>query len=149
MPEVTVHSLPGHTYTVEAADGRHVITSDEKVADGGDDLGPTPHELLLSSLGACVAITMRMYANYKQWPLDDVSVHLTIENVVPSEPEFTAEETAAAHGDKLPLIRSSVTVKGSLDAEQLARLQEVASRCPVHRVLRDRPAIVTTLTHDA
>jgi putative redox protein len=149
MPEVTVHSLPGHTYTVEADNGRHVITADEKVADGGDDLGPTPQELLLSSLGACVAITMRMYANYKQWALDDVSVHLTIENVVPAEPEFTPEEIAAAHGDKLPLIRSTVTVKGNLDAQQLTRLQEVASRCPVHRVLRTRPAILTTLRHDA
>jgi putative redox protein len=149
MPEVSVHSLPGHTYAVEAANGRHVITSDEKHADGGEDLGPTPHELLLSSLGACVAITMRMYANYKQWPLDDVSVHLSIDNVVPSEPEFTADEIAAAHGDKLPLIRSNVTVKGNLDADQLARLQEIASRCPVHRVLRARPAIVTTLAHDA
>jgi putative redox protein len=149
MPEVTVHSLPGHTYTVEAANGRHTITADEKLADGGDDLGPTPHELLLSSLGACVAITMRMYANYKQWPLDDVAVHLTIENVVPTEPEFTPDEIAAAHGEKLALIRSSVTVKGNLDPDQLSRLQEIASRCPVHRVLRARPAIVTTITHDA
>ena len=149
MPEVTVHSLPGHTYAVEAANGRHVITADEKVADGGDDLGPTPHELLLSSLGACVAITMRMYANYKQWPLDDIAVHVSIENVVPSPPAFTPEEIAAAGSDKLPLIHSNVTVKGNLTAEQLARLQEVAGRCPVHRVLRARPAIVTTLTHDA
>jgi putative redox protein len=90
-----------------------------------------------------------MYANYKQWPLDDVSVHLTIENVVPSEPEFTSDEITAAHGEKLPLIRSSVTVKGHLDPDQLSRLQEVASRCPVHRVLRARPAIVTTLAHNA
>jgi putative redox protein len=148
MPEVTIRALPGHTYAVEAANGRHVITADERVGDGGDDLGPTPHELLLSSLGACVAITMRMYANYKQWPMDEVAVQLSIENVVPSEPEFTPEEIAAARGDKLPLIRSSVTVKGNLDADQLSRLQEVASRCPVHRVLRARPAIVTTLTRD-
>jgi putative redox protein len=149
MPEVTVHSLPGHTYTVESDTGRHTITADEKTSDGGDDVGPTPHELLLTSLGACVAITMRMYANYKQWPLDGVSVHLSIEHVVPSAPDFTPEEIAAAGGDKLPLIRSSVTVKGDLSPEQLARLQEIAGRCPVHRTLRARPAIVTTLAHSA
>jgi putative redox protein len=149
MPEVTVHSLPGHTFAVEAANGRHVFIADEPVSAGGEDLGPNPDELLISALGACVAITMRMYANYKQWPLEDISVRLTLENVVPSEPEFTAEEVAAANGAKMPLIHSSVTVKGDLTAEQLARLEEIAGRCPVHRALRARPAIVTTLTHDA
>jgi putative redox protein len=149
MPEVTVHALPGHTYAVEAVNGRHTFVADEKPADGGDDLGPTPQELLVASLGACVAITLRMYANYKQWPIEDIAVQVSIENVLPSEPAFTAEEVTAAHGEKLPLIHSSVTVKGDLTSEQLTRLQEVAGRCPVHRVLRARPAIVTTLTLDA
>jgi putative redox protein len=134
---------------VEADNGRQTLIVDERAADGGDDLGPTPHELLLTSLGACVAITLRMYSNYKQWPVEDVAVHLSIDHVLPQEPEFTAEEIAAAAGEKLPLIRSSVTVKGDLSAEQLARLQEVASRCPVHRALRARPGIVTTLTREA
>jgi putative redox protein len=148
MTEVTVRSLPDHTYAVEAANGRHVFRADERTADGGEDLGPTPHELLLSSLGACVAITLRMYANYKQWPLGDVAVNLSIEHVAATEPEFTPEEVAAAEGGKLPLIRSSVTVTGDLAPEQLARLQEIAGRCPVHRTLRARPAIVTTLTRN-
>jgi uncharacterized OsmC-like protein len=149
MPGVTVRSLPDHTYTVEAANGRQVFLSDESVADGGEDLGPSPHELLIASLGACVAITLRMYANYKQWPLEEVSLRLNIENVLPSEPEFTAQEVAEAAGEKRPLIHSSVTVEGDLTPEQLSRLQEVAGRCPVHRTLRARPAIVTTLTRDA
>ena len=149
MLEVTVHTLPEHTYAVEASNGRHVFISDEPAAVGGDDLGPNPQELLITALAACVAITMRMYASYKQWPVEEVAVHVSIENVVPSEPEFPPEEIAAAHGEKLPLIRSNVTVKGDLTAEQLTRLQEVAARCPVHRILRARPAIVTTLTGNA
>ena len=150
MNRVTVHALKDKTYAVEANARRHVFISDEPVAVGGDDLGPNPHELLITSLGACVAITIRMYASYKQWPLDDISVQLSIENVEPSEPEFTPEEIAAAGpGTKLPLIRSNVTLKGDLTQEQLERLKEVAARCPVHRALRARPAIVTTLTRDA
>lgn len=150
MNQVTVRALKDKTYAVEASNGRHVFISDEPAVAGGDDLGPNPQELLIASLGACVAITIRMYASYKQWPLDDVSVQLSIDNVEPSEPAFTAEEiAAAAPGARLPLIRSNVSVNGDLTPEQLARLQEIAARCPVHRTLRARPAIVTTLTHDA
>jgi uncharacterized OsmC-like protein len=149
MPEVTIHALPQHTYAVEASNGRQVFVSDEPAAAGGDDLGPSPQELLITALGACVAITLRMYANHKQWPVEDIAVQLSIENVVPAEPDFTAAEIAEAAGEKRPLIRSNVSVTGDLSPEQMARLQEIAGRCPVHRVLRARPAIVTTLTHGA
>jgi uncharacterized OsmC-like protein len=150
MRQVTVRSLPGHTYTVEAENGKHAFLSDEEESSGGEDLGPTPHELLAASLGSCVAITLRMYANHKQWPVGDIAVQLTVEHVEPSEPEFTPEEIAAVEpGTRLPLIRSHVIVTGDLDEAQRNRLQEVASRCPVHRTLRARPAIVTTLQHVA
>ncbi len=150
MRQVTIHSLAEKTFAVEADNGRHTFFSDEPIDLGGDDLGPTPHEFLITALGACVAITLRMYAQRHDWPLDDVSVQLSIEDVQPSEPEFTpAEIEAAGPSGKLPLIHSSVTVKGDLTQEQKARLEQIAGRCPVHRTLRARPAIVTTLTHDA
>lgn len=151
MRQVTVRSLHDRHFAVEADNTRgHVFASDESPSDGGDDLGPTPHELLIASLGACVAITIRMYAERHEWPLKDVSVDLTIDDVVPTEPEFTHEEIeAAGPSGKLPLIRSHVTIKGDLDQAQRDRLEQIASRCPVHRALRARPAIVTTLSHEA
>jgi uncharacterized OsmC-like protein len=128
----------------------HIIISDEPEEAGGEDLGPNPQEFLITALGSCVAITLQMYAQRHDWPLEDVSVHLTIDYVEPSEPEFTPEEIAAAGpSGKLPLIHSNVTIKGNLNDEQRARLEQIAGRCPVHRALRARPAIVTTLTHDA
>jgi putative redox protein len=150
MRQVTVRALTDRSYAVEADNARgHVFTADEPPESGGEDLGPTPHELLITSLGACVAITIRMYAQRHEWPLEDISVHLTIDDVVPSEPEFTPEEIAdAGPSGKLPLIHSHVTIKGDLDQAQRDRLEQIAGRCPVHRVLRARPAIVTTLSHD-
>jgi putative redox protein len=151
MRQVTVSALNDRTFAVEADNGRgHVLISDEPPAASGNDLGPTPHELLITALGACVAITIRMYAQRHEWPLEDVTVHLTIDDVVPTEPDFTPDEIAAVGpSGKLPLIHSHVTIKGDLDEGQRARLEQIAGRCPVHRALRARPAIVTTLTHDA
>jgi uncharacterized OsmC-like protein len=151
MRQVSIRSLHDHSFAVDVDNRRgHVFTSDEPEAAGGDDLGPTPHELLITALGACVAITIRMYAQRHEWPLEDVSVDLTIEDVEPSEPDFTPEEIeAVGPSGKLPLIRSHVTIKGELDQAQRDRLEQIAGRCPVHRTLRARPAIVTTLTHEA
>jgi len=151
MRKVTVRALQDSSFAVEANNTRgHVLSADEPPESGGEDLGPTPHELLIASLGACVAITIRMYAQRHEWPLKDVSVHLTIDDVTPTEPDFTPEEIASAGpSGKLPLIHSHVTIKGNLDEAQRARLEQIAGRCPVHRVLRARPAIVTTLTHEA
>jgi putative redox protein len=149
MRQVTVRALINRSYAVEADNARgHVFLADEPPTAGGEDLGPTPHELLITALGACVAITIRMYAKRHEWPLEDISVHLTIDDVEPAEPEFTPDEIAAAGpSGKLPLIHSHVTIKGDLTEEQRARLEQIAGRCPVHRALRARPAIVTTLTH--
>jgi putative redox protein len=151
MRQLTVSSLRDRHFAVECDNTRgHVFASDEPPSGGGDDIGPTPHELLIASLGACVAITIRMYAQRHDWPLEDVSVNLTIDDVVPTDPEFTPEEIeAAGPSGKLPLIHSLVTLKGDLDQAQRDRLEQIAGRCPVHRALRARPAIVTTLSHEA
>jgi putative redox protein len=150
MRQVTIRALNDHAYAVEADNARGLtLISDEPPAAGGDDLGLTPSELLITALGACVAITIRGYAIRHDWPLEDVSVHLTIDHVTPTEPEFTPVEIAeAGPSGTLPLIHSHLTIKGDLDAEQLARLEQIAGRCPVHRTLRARPAIVTSLSHE-
>jgi putative redox protein len=106
--------------------GSHAVRADEPVDIGGGDSGPTPHELLLSALGACTAITLRLYAARKGWPLTDVTVRVT-----------------GRHEDSRFVIDHELTLVGDLDAEQRARLMAIASRCPVHRTLTGTIAIET------
>lgn len=149
MHAVTVESLPDHRYAVNLTDGRHVFVADESVEAGGADLGPNPHEFLLASLGACTAITLRMYAELKQIKLDDVSVRLTHERVAPGAPEFTPEEIAASGAGKRDLIRIAVSLQGDLTPEQRNRMLEIAGRCPVHRLLDAQPRIIMSLDDSA
>jgi len=104
----------------QGTDGRHAVIFDEPLAAGGSDQGLTPVQVFLASLGACAAITMRLYAQRKGWDLGDaqVKVHL----VRPG-------------GNATPRITQEITLSGALDAEQRQRLLEIAGRCPVHRLV--------------
>jgi len=148
MRKVVVQSLPDKQYAVLASDGRHAFVLDESKEDGGDDLGPAPHEAVLAALGACTAITLRMYADRKQWPLYEVSVHLTHEKVrVEDCGECTDEDVRLANQDgRIDVIHTDISVRGDLDQAQVDRLLEIAQRCPVHRTLMGRPKIVSTIT---
>lgn len=148
MKTVTVRSVQGHDLTVIVDDGRHEITADEPEADGGEDLGPSPYELLLASLGACKVITLFLYARRKQWPLESVAIHLTHEKLHPRDcPECTPEEIATASpAGRIDVIRSEITVTGPLDAGQVARLLEISERCPVNRTLQTPPKLLATMT---
>jgi putative redox protein len=104
------------------------LQADEPPNLGGDDAGPTPVEWLLTSLGACKAITLQMYAERKGWQLEQVTVDLTYE----SRP-----------GD--PLITADLTLAGNLTDAQRQRLREISDRCPVHKLLTHPPSIQTQL----
>jgi putative redox protein len=146
VKRVTVQSLPDYSYTVLINDGRHASVSDEAESDGGDDLGPSPYELLLSALGSCTAITLLMYARRKQWPLYEVSVSLSHDKIHPRDcAECTDEERAAAGESQIDLIHCDIAVRGDLDQEQVERLLDIAHRCPVHRTLLATPKIVATI----
>jgi len=129
-PRVVVSGAGAGAYAQRLSDGRHELRADEPASLGGGDTGPTPHELLLMALGACTAITLRMYAARKGWPLDDVSVDLTHERVATNTPPERI-------GRRIALV-------GALDAEQRARLMEIADKCPVHRTLTGNVKIETT-----
>ncbi len=121
-------------------DGRHAIAADEPVAAGGQDAGPNPYELLLMSLGACTAMTLRLYANRKGLPLEHVVVRLRHAKV---HAEDCADcETKPALIDR---IERSIELVGPLDAAQRNRLLQIAEMCPVHRTLTGTIDIRTTL----
>jgi len=125
--QMTARSL--ENYQTLLASDAHGWLADEP-AGIGDGLGPDPYELLLSALGACTAMTVRMYARRKGWPLDDVRVELVHERV---HAEDCSEcESAKARIDRITV---RVQVEGALDDAQRARLQEIAGRCPVRRTL--------------
>jgi putative redox protein len=115
-------------YPVEVVAGHHPLTSDEPAERGGRDSGPAPHELLCAALAACTAITLRMYAERKGWPLHAarVDVRLRIEG---SE----------------RLIDRRLSLEGELDSGQRARLTDIAERTPVTLTLKQGTRITTVL----
>ncbi|KIZ35219.1 MULTISPECIES: bifunctional alpha/beta hydrolase/OsmC family protein [Rhodopseudomonas] len=118
--------------------GPHRLLADEPVAVGGADSGPGPYDLLLASLGACTAMTMRMYAERKALPLDRVTVTL---NHAKLHAEDCAEcETKSGLLDRIERV---IAIEGTLDAEQRSKLMEIADKCPVHRTLHSEISIVT------
>jgi len=124
--------------------GPHRMLADEPAAVGGMDTGPTPYGYLLAGLGACTSMTIRMYANRKKWPLDGVSVTLVHKKV--HADDCADCETHEGHIDR---IDREIELVGPLDAEQRARLLEIADRCPVHRTLNSEIWIRTSLTKPA
>jgi putative redox protein len=135
MTSVTVSSLPTHRYAVQVEADEHAWLADEPPANGGDDLGPDPVELLLSALGACTTITLRMYAERKQWPLEYISIDLIHQRLSGEGADPAARED---------IIHLNLRFEGNLDATQRARLIEIAARCPVHRILTNQPRMILT-----
>jgi uncharacterized OsmC-like protein len=120
----------GVTYTSEVWAHGHSLTADEPTRLGGDDAGPTPYDLALAGLGACTGITLRMYANRKEWPLEGVVVSMKREKVH-SEESSRPEDSDA----RVDAIDQTVKLVGPLTEEQRERLLVIAGRCPVHKTL--------------
>jgi putative redox protein len=118
--------------------GPHRMLADEPVAAGGEDTGPGPYDFVLAGLGACTSMTMRLYADRKSLPLERVTVTLRHSRI---HAEDCAEcETKAGMLDQIDRI---IAMEGDLDAEQRARLMDIADKCPVHRTLTSEVRIVT------
>lgn len=112
----------------EVQAGSHALVADEPSSVGGTDAGPTPYDLLLAALGACTGMTLRMYADRKEWSLEQVRVHLTHEKMHAEDCKHcdTAEE-------RLDRIEREIELTGELTSDQRSRLLEIANKCPVHR----------------
>ncbi|MFG0295678.1 MAG: alpha/beta fold hydrolase [Maioricimonas sp. JB045] len=130
----------GPLYTLGIAAGHHHLIADEPHSVGGQDAGPTPYDLLLSALGACTAITLRMYANRKQWPLEDVTVRLRHEKIHAKDCE-----TCESNDGTVDRMQVDLTLTGDLTDQQRQRLLEIAHRCPVHRTLTGEKTIPVRL----
>ena len=125
-------------FTVAIRAGRHEWLGDEPASLGGDDLGPSPYEMLSAALGACTAMTLRMYAQRKNWPLDAVQVVLDHAKI-----HATDCADCETRSGRIDRIERDIRIEGDLSAEQRARLLEIADMCPVHRTLHAEVQIVT------
>jgi uncharacterized OsmC-like protein/alpha-beta hydrolase superfamily lysophospholipase len=134
--EVLINELD-HKFLRGMYSNSHFLRADEPTSYGGSDLGPSPYDLLLMSLGACTSMTLRMYANHKKLPLEDVSIKLLHERV-------HADDCIDCDG-KIERLTRRISLVGDLSEEQRRRLLEIADKCPVHRTLESNPQIVTEL----
>jgi len=110
----------GETFKHDVEIRTHRVTADEPEETGGDDIGPSPQELLAASLASCTAITIEMYAKRKGWQIGDIAVDVNY------EPAQRGSPTKFAMNVKLPK---------ELPEEQRERLMQIAAKCPVHRTL--------------
>lgn len=138
-PPVQSSDVPGGELLVDEGNRRflrevssddHTWLADEPKHVGGDNLGPDPYEHLLAALGTCTSMTIRMYANRKGWPLEDVGVRLEHSREHARDCADCDEKPA-----QLDVLSRAIRLDGALDETQRARLMEIADRCPVHRTL--------------
>ena len=108
--------------------GAHQLMSDLDSSKGGADTGPSPHEYLAAALASCTSMTLKMYAGRKSWGLENAIVTVDI-----------------SRADEVERFTRTISLVGNLDAEQTARLLDIADKCPVHKALIGTIAIDTQL----
>jgi uncharacterized OsmC-like protein len=121
------------------ADGYELV-ADEPKSLGGTGAGPTPYDYLLAALAGCTAMTLRMYADRKGWPLESVTVKLSQERIHATD----CEECETEEG-RIDRIERDIELEGPLEEEQRRRLIEVADMCPVHRTLESEVLVENSL----
>ncbi|WP_300516771.1 bifunctional alpha/beta hydrolase/OsmC family protein [Aliiroseovarius sp.] len=116
----------------------HHALADEPLAYGGTNRGMSPYGFLASGLGACTSMTMRMYARRKGWPVTGIRVDVTHDKV-------HAQDASTGTSEKIDTFRREIEITGPLDADQRAKLLEIADKCPVHKTLEASSRIETTM----
>jgi putative redox protein len=115
-------------YKTEIISSGHTVISDEAVDSGGKDLGPSPPEFILIALASCTAMTLRMYADRKNLPVNKVTVDVDIEK-----------------SGNLTLFNRTIFIEGTLSEDQKKRMLQIADSCPVHKTLSNPIEIKTHL----
>ncbi len=137
MKEIIVTSLKNFQNEVAYGEGKTFLV-DEPANVGGDDTGPDPYSLVLAGLGGCTSMTAMLYARRKNWNLERVRVRLSSERVHAQDCADCRSEPDAF----IQRISRTIEFEGELDAEQTARLREIAMKCPVGKMLEAEIRIV-------
>lgn len=149
-PKTSLQLADGDTLVMENGLGKfsqyvstdgHILVADEPEHAGGDNSGPNPYDFLLTGLGACTAMTIRMYADFKKLPLERIAVKL-------SHAKIHAEDCASCEtkGGKLDEIKRELEIIGpELSEENRQSILAIADKCPVHRTLHSEVKIRTKL----
>ncbi|MDX1477343.1 MAG: OsmC family protein, partial [Saprospiraceae bacterium] len=129
-PKQVAVRIGNEGYTTDIKAGKHVFRADEPEDAGGNDFGPTPYGLLLASLGSCTAMTLKMYADRKEWPFEEIRVHLSHERVYRDDCDGCEDDKA-----RVDLIAREIEIVGELEEKQRDRMLQIANKCPVHKTL--------------
>lgn len=116
---------------VRISNGRHEWPADEPLSAGGTDSGPNPYELLLSSLAACICITIAMYCKHKGMKLDGIRASFDFDRIHADDCEHCDDELTGF----IDHVTSDVHIAGDFDQKQQERLARIAARCPAHKTL--------------
>ncbi len=136
--QVVVRETRNSKFQNTVSIGSHRMLADEPIAAGGEDTGPGPYDFLLTALGACKSMTMRLYADRKSFPLERATVTLTHSKI---HAQDCAEcETKEGMLDQIDVL---INLEGPLDTDQYKRIVEIADKCPVHRTLTSEIRILT------
>ncbi|MFY0683255.1 MAG: OsmC family protein [Balneola sp.] len=138
---VHVHLPVNEPFKTTLTAGKHEIIADEPTSvEGGNDQGPDPYDMLLMSLGTCSAMTMKMYARRKKWPVEDIFIEMR-------HNKRHADDCADCENpeSKIDSIEKELIIKGDLSQEQLDKLLDISKKCPVHRTLLSEISIDTIL----
>ncbi|MCZ2722661.1 bifunctional alpha/beta hydrolase/OsmC family protein [Marinomonas sp. 15G1-11] len=130
-----------HAFTQFVSTKDHTWLADEPLKVGGRNLGPDPYDHLLASVGACTSMTLRMYAERKNLPLDHIKVELAHTR------DYHQDCDDSEQTGKIEAITRNITLIGDLTDEQRLRLLEIADKCPVHKTLHNAPKVVSTLVN--
>jgi len=140
MNEVRVKLNLDQGFRTQITAGKHTIIADEPESDGGTGEGMSPYDLLLSALGACTAMTLKLYIERKKLPITDVEVILTFDRIYIEDCE-SCSDTGHEKNEKIHHISRLIYVTGEVTREQRERLLYIAGRCPVHITLHSNPHV--------
>jgi len=144
MNEVRVKLALKEGFRAQITAGGRQLIADEPKEAGGTDEGPSPYELLLAALGACTAMTLKMYIERKKLPITDVEVLLTFDRIHIDDCESCVKEERL-NDQEVQHISRLIYVTGDVTEEQKERLLYIAGRCPVHVTLHSNPHVEDAL----
>ncbi len=144
MSEVRVKLALAEGFRTQIKARTHTLIADEPLKDGGTDEGMSPYELLLSALGACTAMTLKLYIERKQLPITDVEVLLSFDRIHIDDCE-SCSQNQKPERQEVQHISRLIYVTGEVTEEQKARLLYIANRCPVHLTLHSNPHVEDAL----